>query len=268
MKIFLSMSGFFAVLLLLYDPALAQTKADAWDIEISPRFWYMMFNPTPFDDLTVAQQTNETAEFPLYGFSVNVKPAGFQNSDFIFTGFRGSADVKGRIFTASGVTSRLNTDATRTDLELLYRTRVPDSDVHWFVGARWTLMEEEAKGEPGFLFTASGTNRLDQSTNFYLGEIGVSFSTPVDRRGKHALFGNFMTGIGYEIQEVTNRVSSAEPGDHSGLIPFLDANIGYQYVITANMNVHIRYRSFVLRELKREEVMALHGPEVGVTFRF
>ena len=80
MKIFLSMSGFFAVLLLLYDPALAQTKADAWDIEISPRFWYMMFNPTPFDDLTVAQQTNETAEFPLYGFSVNVKPAGFQNS--------------------------------------------------------------------------------------------------------------------------------------------------------------------------------------------
>ena len=77
-------------------------------------------------------------------------------------------------------------------------------------------MEEEAKGEPGFLFTASGTNRLDQSTNFYLGEIGVSFSTPVDRRGKHVLFGNFMTGIGYEIQEVTNRVSSAEPGDHSG----------------------------------------------------
>ena len=150
--------------------------------------------------------------------------------------------MKGRIVTASGVTSRLNTDATRTDLELLYRTRVPDSDVHRFVGARWTLMEEEAKGEPGFLFTASGTNRLDQSTNFYLGEIGVSFSTPVDRRGKHVLFGNFMTGIGYEIQEVTNRVSSAEPGDHSGLIPFLDANIGYQYVITANMNVHIRYR--------------------------
>lgn len=170
--------------------------------------------------------------------------------------------------TASGVTSRLNTDTTRTDLELLYRTRVPDLDVHWFVGARWTLMEEEAKGEPGFLFTASGTNRLDQSTNFYLGEIGVSFSTPVDRRGKHVLFGNFMTGIGYEIQEVTNRVASGEPGNHSDIIPFLDANIGYQYVITANMNVHIRYRSFVLREIKREEVMALHGPEVGATFRF
>lgn len=261
-------SGFCTIFLLLSSSVLSQEKADGWDIEVTPRFWYMILNPTPFDDSTFAQQTNETAAFPLYGLSLKIKPPGFQNSDFIFTGFRGTDVVKGRIVTASGATSRLSTDAIRTDIELLYRTRVSDSDVHWFVGARWAFFDEEAESEPGFAFLASGTNRLDQESNFYLGEIGVSFSTPLDRRKKHVLFGNFMTGIGYETQEVTNRSSNALPDDHSGFIPFLDANIGYQYVISPSMNVHLRYRSFVLRELKRAEFMALHGPEVGMTFRF
>lgn len=249
-------------------PASAQESEDEWDLEVTPRFWYMMFNPTPFSDSTFIQQTNETAEFPLYGFSIKVKPPGFTDSDFLLTAFRGSDRVKGRTVSLGGTSARHVTDATRTDIELLYRTRFADSNAYWFVGARWTLMEEEATADSGFVFPVSGSNRLNQDTTFYLAEMGASFSTPLDHAGKHLLFGNFTSGIGYEKQKVTNRIASGDPADHSGAIPFLDANVGYQYSFLPNANVHIRYRSFVLRELKRDEFMALHGPEVGVTVRF
>jgi hypothetical protein len=258
----------FAAFIIFVSPANAQEKEDEWDIEITPRFWYMMFNPTPFSDSTFIQQTNETVEFPLYGFSVKVKPAGFTDSDFLLTAFRGSDSVKGRTVTVGGASARHVTDATRTDIELLYRTRFADSNAYWFIGARWTLIEEEATADSGFVFPVSGSNRLNQDTTFYLAEVGASFSTPIDHAGKHLLFGNFTSGIGYEKQEVTNRVAGGDPADHSGAIPFLDANVGYQYSFLPNANVHIRYRSFVLRELKRDEFMALHGPEVGLTVRF
>jgi len=97
--------------------------------------------------------------------------------------------------------------------------------------------------------------------------VGASFSTPIDREGRHAFFGNFTGGLGYEAQEVTNRGSTERP-DKAGVIPFIDVNFGYQYVFTENASFHARYRSFVLHEVVREEVMVLHGPEIGITIKF
>ena len=260
-------AGFFALILLFHSPVMSQENSSGWDIDVTPRFWYMNVNPTPFSDSQLFQQTNETAMFPLYGLSLRVEPPGFSGSDFLLTGFRGSDSVAGRSVSATGVSARHNTDATRTDIELLYRTRVPNSNIYWFVGGRWVLFEEESDIGSGLVFPASGTSHLSEETNFYFAELGVSFSTPIDQRGRHVLFGNFTGGVGYESQEVTNRGTSSRP-DKDGFVPFIDVNLGYQYVFTDSANFHVRYRTFVMHEVVREEFMALHGPEIGITIRF
>jgi len=249
------------------NAAFGQERVEHWEFEITPRFWYLVVNPTPFIDSPLFQQTNEDAEFPMYGFSLRVAPPNFTKADFLLTFFRGSDSVKGRSIDAFGNSSRHVTDATRTDVELLYRRRIPESNARWFAGVRWVLFEEDSRVDPGFVFPASGTDRLEEETNFYLGEIGVSFSTPLDLSAKHLLFGNFTTGFGYESQVVENRGTSASP-DNDGFFPFIDANIGYQYVLTESLSFHVRYRTFVLREVVRDQIVALHGPEVGIGFLF
>jgi hypothetical protein len=260
-------AGFSALILLFHSPVMAQERSSGWNIDVTPRFWYMMVNPNPFSKSRTLQQTHETAMFPLYGLSLRVEPPGFSGSDFLLTAFRGSDTVKGRSVNSLGVSARHETDATRTDIELLYRTPVPNSNVYWFVGGRWVLFEEESDIGSGLVYPASGISHLSEETNFYLAEIGASFSTPIDQRGRHVLFGNFTGGIGYESQEVTNRGSSDRP-DKEGFIPFIDVNLGYQYVFSENANFHARYRTFAMHEVVREEFMALHGPEVGITIRF
>ncbi len=267
MNRFIFAVGISALILLFHSSAMSEEKPNGWNFDVTPRFWYMIVNPTPFSDSQLFQQTNESAMFPLYGLSIRVEPPGFSGSDFLLTGFRGSDSVAGRSVSAGGVSARHNTDATRTDIELLYRTPVPNSNVYWFVGGRWVLFEEESDIGSGLVFPASGTSHLSEETNFYFGEIGASFSTPIDQRGRHVLFGNFTSGIGYESQEVTNRGTSSRP-DKEGFIPFIDVNLGYQYVFSENANFHARYRTFAMHEVVREEFMALHGPEVGITIRF
>ena len=113
-------------------------------------------------------------------------------------------------------------------------------------GARWVLFEEESDVGSGLAFPASGTSHLSEVANFYMRELGVSYSTPIDQEGRHLLFGNFTGGIGYQAQEVTNRGTSESP-DNEGFFPFIDVNFGYQYVFAKDASAHVRYRSFVLR---------------------
>lgn len=247
--------------------AAAEETLDEWSFDITPRFWYMMVNPTAFSDSTVFQQTNETGMFPMYGLSLRVEPPNFSGSDFLLTGFHGSDTVHGRSVFAAGVSAGHQTKATRTDIELLFRTQVPESNVHWFVGPRWVLFAEESDIGSGLTFPASATSHLSEETTFYLAEMGASFSTPIDPAGRHAFFGNFTGGLGYEAQEVTNRGSTDRP-DKAGVIPFIDVNFSYQYVFAENASFHARYRSFVLHEVVREEVMVLHGPEIDITINF
>ena len=113
----------FAASTVFVSPAFAQENAGEWGVETTPRFWYMMFNQTPLSDSQFIQQTNETVEFPLYGFSIKGKPPGLVDSEFLLTAFRGSGSVKARAVSAGGDSARHVTDATRTDVEFLYRTR-------------------------------------------------------------------------------------------------------------------------------------------------
>lgn len=244
----------------------AEEDTGGWNFEVTPRLWYMLVNPTPFSDSTFIQQTNETAKFPLYGISLRVEPPDFGGSDFLLTVFRGSDTVKGRSVTVVGDTARHVTDATRTDVELLYRTRFPDSNAHWFLGARWVLLEEESDVGSGLVFPSSGTSHLSEESNFYLAEVGASYSVPMDREARHLLFGNFTSGLGYETVEVKNRATPLRPDDEA-FFPFVDINVGYQFILSDSLNVHARYRAFVLDEIFRD-LSILHGPEVGLTVKF
>lgn len=252
---------------LLFIGSAAADMPSGWSLDVTPRLWYMIVNPTPYSNSQTIQQTNETAMFPMYGLSVRIEPAGLAGSDFLFTALRGSDSVEGRSVTSFGVSAQHRTDATRTDIELLYRTRVPKSDSHWFVGARWVLLEENSTVGSGLTYPASTTNRLSERNNFYLAEGGMSFTTPIDAIGRHLLFGNFTGGVGYQDHKVTNRQSPNSP-DRSGIVPFMDVNIGYEYVLAPRASFHMRYRSFILHEKYRDEIVVLHGPEIGITFRF
>jgi len=244
-----------------------QKKNDAWEIEITPRFWLLDVGINPFLESNQFQQTNEEAVFPMFGFSLRVAPPEYTRSDFLFTFLRGSDVVKGKSFRAPGITSNHQTDAVRTDVEFLYRRRIEETNVLWFTGFRWIFLEEDSKADNGFTWPASNTGTLEEETSFYMAEVGVSFSTPVDMAADHILFANFTTGVGYERQVVLNRATDASP-DVSGVFPFVDANVGYQYIISDNLSAHLRYRVFALQEHVRDRILALHGPEVGVGLRF
>jgi len=266
------MRGFVAALLVSASlaaserPALAESDG-GWEVEATPRFWLLNVSHNPYIESTQFQQSNEDAVFTLYGFSLRVAPPAFSRSDFLLTFFRGPAHLEGRSYRAPGISSRHVFDVMRTDVELLYRRRVPDSKLMWLAGLRWIVLEEDSEADNGFVYPASNSGRLEEETNFYMGEVGVSFSTPLDITVKHVFFANFTTGAGYETQAVQNRVTSASP-DVSGVFPFVDANVGYQYVISENISIHLRYRVFAIHEQVRDKILALHGPEVGVGFLF
>jgi len=242
-------------------------KDDAWEIEITPRFWLLNVSISPFLESDQFQQSNEEAVFPMFGFSLRVAPPRYTRSDFLLTFLRGSDVVKGKSFRAPGITSNHETDAVRTDLEFLYRRRIEDTNVLWFAGFRWIFLEEDSKADNGFTWPASNAGTLEEETSFYMAEVGASFSTPLDIAADHILFANFTTGVGYERQVVLNRATDASP-DVSGVFPFVDANVGYQYIISDNLSAHVRYRVFALQEHVRDKILALHGPEVGIGLRF
>jgi hypothetical protein len=247
--------------------AFGQDKLEEWNVEITPRFWYAMVNPNTFSSSPDFQQSNQIAQFPLYGLSIRLAPPVFGGSDILLTAFRGSDEIRGMLVSGLGISAERITYATRTDIELLYRTPVPTSNIHWFVGGRWVLLEEVSTLGSGLVFPATTTDTLIVESNFYIAEAGVSFSTPFDDAAQHNLFGNFIGGVGYEDQEVQNRLSSDSP-DNSGVFPSADINIGYQYVISRNSNVHIRYRAFAFHEKVRDQFVVFHGPEVGLSIRF
>ena len=60
------------------------------------------------------------------------------------------------------------------------------------------LFAEESDIGSSLTFPASASDHLSEETTFYLAEVGASFSTPIDREGRHAFFGNFTDGLGYE----------------------------------------------------------------------
>ena len=247
--------------------ALAQDRPGRWNVSFTPRFWYMTVNSNSFSESTTVQKTFETTEIPLYGGSIRVAPPGFEATDFLLTGFYGTDRVNGKVLFATGANANTRTDVARTDIELLVRNKLADTSVAWFYGVRWVLLEEDSLLQSGFTFSASNSNSMVERTNFYFGEVGLSFSTPFDRAGKHILFANILAGMGFESQEVQNRASASDP-DEDGLFPLLDINLGYEFHFLPRASAHFRYRTFVLREIIRDEIMVLHGPEIGFTVRF
>ena len=247
--------------------ALAQRNPGGWDIAVTPRFWYMLVNSNSFSESTTVQKSFTTAKIPLYGASISVRPPGFELTDFLITGFYGTTEVEGKAVFSAGASADSRTEAARTDIELLVRNRIPDSGVLWFFGLRWVFLAEDSEIEPGFTFSASNSNRLEEETNFYLAEFGLSFSTPFRDSKNHSLFANLTTGLGYETRKATNRTTASDPDDE-GYFPFFDMNVGYEYRLPLQASAHVRYRAFILREIVRDEFLVLHGPEIGFTLRF
>lgn len=254
-------------LAILTVPAFAQTKAGSWDISLTPRFWYMILNSNSYSDSTFVQQTFETVEIPLYGGTIRVAPPYFESTDFLLNGFYGETDVRGVSVTAGGASTRHATDVARADIELLVRHKLPKSDVYLFYGLRYVYLEEDTTLDPGFAFAASGTNRLDEQTDFYMVEGGMSMTNPIGDTDRHFFFANLTGGVGYQARKVRNRTSGEDP-DEYGFTPFLDINTGYELRLADRISAQLRYRAFIFYERTREEMFVLHGPEVGVTIRF
>jgi hypothetical protein len=127
-------------------------------------------------------------------------------------------------------------------------------------------LEEESDIGSGLAFPSSGTSHLSEDSNFYLAEIGASYSVPVDKMARHLLLGNFTRGVRYQTIKVNNRATPLRPDDEA-FFPFIDINVGYQYLLSDSLSVHARYRAFVMDEIIRN-LSVLHGPEIGFTVKF
>ena len=239
-----------AVLGLSLSPQASAQDNDGASFAISPRLYYTFIDTSDF---------SQVADVLMGGLSLTFGPAG-GNWDLTINGIDGSGDSdwSGLAEAVWGQTGHYDID--RSDYEILWRYRLTDSPVYIGLGARYIDVEEQYIGD------VFGLIEVD-TTETWLGEFAVGFSTQASEGSRHSMFGNLLVGFGsFDFLAVEVFELDIEE-DGSSLV--LDANIGYQYVINQKTSFSTRYRVIGLQSSGEEDsLVVVHGPEVAFTFRF
>lgn len=232
---------------------------------VSPRFYLTWVESSEF---------YEPVTLPIGGLTLSVAP--FVNWDFVINGLYGEGDSKFREAAKNsefGFGGNGHVDVTRTDIELLARYRIPDSPVFLMIGGRYVRFEEEF-----FLNATTPTffaGKVEETTTqIYVGEVGVGFTAPISKDGRHSAFGNVLFGFGAFDNEVRPKNCrfdcSDERTNDDGFAYLVDTNVGYQYSIADWMSVGARYRIIAVQRNGHpdSDLSVVHGPEFALTFRF
>ncbi len=233
-------------------PISSSVAADGMSFAISPRAYLTSIDTGDY---------SEIATVPLGGLSFTFGPKG-GNWDLTFNGLVGSGDSDLTLLSDNtwGLINSGKFEIDRADYEVLWRYRLKDSPVYVGVGARYVDAEER------YISTDFGLLETDFS-EITLGEFAVGFSTQVTEGSRHSMFGNLLIGLGTFDYKAVEVFTPDELDDGTSFI--VDANIGYQYVMTEVTSFSARYRVIAVGssgELTQQDTV--QGPEVAFTFRF
>ena len=252
-KIGLSVISVSLVSLIL--PLSTPAAAEGVSFAISPRAYLTWIDTSDY---------SEVASVVLGGLSMTVGPSG-GNWDITINGLAGSGDsnwteLADTVWNPFWGPESGKFEIDRDDYEILYRYRLKDSPVYFGFGGRFIDVQED------YVHNSVGLIERDTS-EITLGEIAVGFSTQVSEGSRHSVFGNLLVGIG-KFDYLAVEIFEPDWVD-DGTAMMLDANIGYQYVMSESVSFSTRYRVIAVQSMGFEDQQdTVHGPDLAFTFRF
>lgn len=269
----------------------------SWIFAITPRAWFTFAGTNFFQESPDFQFSNENVFLPLYGGSVTIIPptaSGMSFSTTVFYG-TGSGDFSGVGFQQVTIPQlppvivpynlRGDNDIERLDIESIVQFPIAEG-VSVFGGGRYIRVKLDTEGDifdtTGLLVGAGGDIgdfELDGDQKFYLGELGLGVTRPIDAEGRWVAFGNATAmfgvaeGDGGGSFELAGRPSIEFTGDQvlNGPVFGVDANAGVGFSPWSNALLSARYRLFVISDEDmdfRSGVGVVHGPEVNLSISF
>lgn len=255
----------FALVMLFNSEAAAKQKAVQGEWTVIPRYWFATYESAErFETGTTFMENSEAVDAPFYGVTVGFNPLELEFFDFILSGYDGDGEGKYNSVDTSGATTEGNLRLERTDLEILARHHVwPKSSAYLIYGFRWIHVENSLD-----IISPALVPDIEEKSDVYLFELGAGHSTAVTEDGRVRIFSNIVFGYGWNDYEdrTGGQLVVAESSDTCAL----DLNFGLLWVATSdNMNIHARYRGVQIGEkLDFKEAIFIHGPEIGISFRF
>jgi len=255
---------------------------------ITPKFWSSVENFNAFDNAHISDSATgtqavirEQVNIPLVGMSISLTPNEDVPLDILMNMYGGS--TKGdfthviRHGTTLGTTAYGEYTAKRVDVEFLLRFRPKQAMWNLFGGLRVNSFEDTLKFKTArgtwssVIFTATGNDTLKRQTNIVLMELGAGFFTPANRAGTVRFFGNTTFGVGSFQSWIKNGLTKTDRKKTQGGAIGWDVNTGIEVMFTRNLAMNARYRMYAkpTSPLKdRYDFTVIHGPDLGLTFRF
>ena len=242
-----------------FDAQPTQGSGRSHDIvSIVPRVWLTQI-------VTAGTQDYEAgaAFIPLYGGSIAFSPDWIRGLSVLFTGFHGEGDGDAVQPSNAPGNQRADRELTRSDVELLLRYQIPDTTLLLFFGPRYITFEQR---------TEFSTYYIQEKTQLLIVQVGLGGFASLSESGNHRFFGNLTAGVATEFFEYESTENGFESfKDDPAVTGSIDLNVGYEYLVSDWSSVSLRYRTFVLfgeDDFGQDDLTTVHGPEIGVAFRF
>jgi hypothetical protein len=231
-------------------------------VSIMPRVWITQVNlaeSAAFDDGAVI--------VPMYGGSITVTPPGTPNFSIVATGFYGKGKGEACAGDFCPPEEELSSKIERTDIEILFRYHLPETQFVVFGGPRYVTFDTSYEFDE---FPSIG---VDETSDIWVLEIGGGAFANLGETGRHRFFGNFTLGVAFEDYESKPKVEfgifeTEKSSDTTGTI---DLNFGYEYLLVDWASLNFRYRMFnffTTDDFFQADLTTIHGPELGLALRF
>lgn len=224
-------------------------------ISVTPRVWITHVNPTEssgFDSSAVL--------VPMYGGSITITPPSAPDFSIVATAFYGKGE--GEAFGRDADVLDGDSEITRTDIELLLRYRIPETQLIVFGGPRYVTYDQN------FEFDSFD---VDTTSKIWIVEAGIGAFGDITESGRHRFFGNLTLGLAFDTFESKTDRDLSFDGKEDQTTGTVDVNLGYQYLIADWVSFNFRYRMFTIfteDDFEQSDLTTIHGPELGLALRF
>ena len=224
-------------------------------VSITPRVWITQVN------LTESENFDSGAVIvPMYGGSITITPPNFKNFSLLATGFYGTG--KGEAFGRDPDVQEGDSKIERADIEVLLRYRIPETQLIVFGGPRYVSFDQS------FEFSSFD---VDQKSKIWVIEAGIGAFANLTDNGRHRFFGNLTIGAAFEAFESKSEQEGVFVGKENQTTASVDLNLGYEYLLADWVDLNVRYRMFTIfteDDFVQDDLTTIHGPELGLAFRF
>jgi hypothetical protein len=234
------------------------SNQEGLDVTLTPRVWFSSLGETEY--MFIEEDKAEKTDLPIFGGTVGISKKS-SNKDYLLTILAGSGS--GEWTSGLAGNPRGTFDGSRRDIEFLIRKPYENPVFYKLYGVRFI------GGQLNYRLENLQTD-YDISFSVILAEGGYGLSKPLTQSGKHRVIGNFLFGVGgVQYEQPEEYGPSIEGGEYYILDPVqssiyfaMDANIGYNYVLSNRGSFFIRYR------LDWAPGVLIQGPEIGACYTF